>query len=160
MAQRKYLFRYTWFQWKQQKRWPDKIDIVIQTENSEHEHESRQATHRKNTTGRCWFIKTTVALWLTWFAWIKLREHGHGHGHGLFIWMIKINGSPASNLVQDDHGCLQSSTTWHCTTSSRSPTTCKNVSKGVLSDSTVTAVCVCDFVCMSTSVCMCVCMYY
>jgi hypothetical protein len=31
------------------------------------------------------------------------------HGHALFIWimMVKIKDGPASNLVQDDHGCLQ-----------------------------------------------------
>ncbi len=34
-------------------------------------------------------------------------QGGHGHGHRLFIWMIKINDGPASNLVQGDHGCLQ-----------------------------------------------------
>jgi hypothetical protein len=34
------------------------------------------------------------------------HSHGHGHGHGhchchkLFIWMMKIDYGPASNLVQ------------------------------------------------------------
>jgi hypothetical protein len=47
------------------------------------------------------------------FICIVSHGHGHGHGnghghdHGLFIWMIKINDGPASNFVQDDHGCLQ-----------------------------------------------------